>query len=80
MHDEPTPAAQEERADADVLSLLLHDDMPHPWSEDEVALELGDPVEAADALSRLHGCGLVHRVTGFVFPTRAARRAAKLAS
>jgi hypothetical protein len=80
MHDEPTPAAQEERADTDVLSLLLYDDMPHPWSDEEIARELGNPVEATDALSRLHRCGLVHRIGGFVFPTRAARRAAQLAS
>jgi hypothetical protein len=80
MHNEPTPAAREQRADADVLGLLLYDHMPHPWSDDEVAREFGDPVEAADALSRLHRAGLVHRVGDFVFPTRAARTAARLAS
>jgi hypothetical protein len=78
MHDERTPAEREDCADAAVLTLLLDPEMPHAWSDEEIARELGDAVETTDSLSRLHRSGLVHRLSGFVFPTRAARRAAQL--
>lgn len=78
MHRQSSPVAEDEnRTDANVLGPLLGE--PGPWSVDEVAREVGDPVGAADALARLYGAGLVHRLDVFAFPTRAAREAARLA-
>lgn len=55
------------------------DDSPWPWSLDEIARELRNPIEAHDAVTRLADAGLLHRLEGgFVFPTRAARRADEL--
>jgi hypothetical protein len=74
MHDHPNRSvADEERGDDfSVLGLLLRDDPSRPWSVDEVALEIGDPIKAHDAIARLTGAGLVHRLDKFVFPTRPA--------
>lgn len=70
--------APAERADEVVLGLLLHE---HPglWSVAEVEREIGDNVGAADALARLHGVGLIHRLDGFVFLSRTGRYTAELA-
>lgn len=78
MHDEPTPAAQDDRADAAILDLLLHDEHQQPWADEEIAREIGDALTVTDALSRLQGSGLIHRHDRFVFPSRAARRATQL--
>jgi hypothetical protein len=54
-------------------------DSPWPWSLDEIARELHSTIEAHDAVARLADAGLLHRLHGgFVFPTRAARRADEL--
>jgi hypothetical protein len=54
-------------------------DSPWPWSLDEIARELPGEIDAYDAVSRLADAGLLHRLDGgFVFPTRAARRAGEL--
>jgi hypothetical protein len=63
-------AEQERETDATVLDLLKSGE-PWPWSVEEVARELGDDIEAVDSLNRLHGAGLIHRLDGFVWPTRA---------
>lgn len=63
--------AESERA---VLELMLDD--RYPWTVDEIASEISDErLDAADAVARLEGSGLAHRLGEFVFPTRAARRA-----
>lgn len=68
--------AQAERdIDSTVLGLLL--ETREHWSVQEIVRELEDPA-ARDALSRLTAVGLIHRHDEFVFPTRAARRAAEL--
>jgi hypothetical protein len=79
MNDERglSTAEDEGRIDSAVLSLLLSDHA-RPWSEDEVAREVGDPVGAADSLARLYGAGLIHRLGWFVFATRPALRGAQL--
>jgi hypothetical protein len=64
----------EEDRDRNVLNLLFCDS-PWPWTVDEIACELHTRIGAVDAVARLAGAGLVHRLGGFVFPTRAARRA-----
>lgn len=58
--------------DAFILDLLLDEDWQRPWSEQEIARELEDPVGAADCVARLGRAGLVHRLDGFVFASRAA--------
>lgn len=78
MRDQRSPLAEgEDRVDVAVLGLLL--DTDRPWSVEEVSREIGDPVEATDSLAQLYGAGLFHRLQDFVFPTRAAERAARLA-
>lgn len=79
MHDQPTPAQQEDRIDGLVLAMLSDDDAQRPWSVEEISREIDNPLEAADAVARLAGAGLVHRLDGFVFATRAGLRAQRLA-
>lgn len=66
----------EEHVDCAVLHFMLHDHWP--WSISELARELGDEINALDALRRLEQAGLVHRFGDFAFPTRTARRAGAL--
>ncbi len=75
---EPNGAVDDEDRDRNVLNLMLADS-PWPWSLDEIARELHSMIDASDAVARLADAGLLHRLDGgFVFPTRAARRADKL--
>jgi hypothetical protein len=69
--------AQDDATDQAIMGLLLID---HPglWSVGEVAREMGDELRAQDGLARLAGAGLIHRLDGFVFATRAAARACVL--
>lgn len=71
--------AEEERAvDAATLRLLLAADAGL-WSEEEVLRALDLPgALVADAFSRLASAGLIHRLSGFVWPTRSAVHAARL--
>jgi hypothetical protein len=67
----------EDEIDNTVVSFLL--DKPSlPWSLEEIARELGDRPDAEDAVARLTGTGLVHRIGAFAFPTRSLRRASEL--
>jgi hypothetical protein len=64
-----------------ILDLLLRTHDSGPWAIEELVREIGDRVAVDDALARLHGAGLVHRLQeGFVFATRAAIRATQLAA
>jgi hypothetical protein len=77
MSDEkPTlsPAEHEQNADGTILLWLILDDAQRPWSVDEITREYGDHGDAIDALARLHGVGLIHRMGEFVWATRAALR------
>jgi hypothetical protein len=67
----------EDEIDNTVVSFLL-DKPSWPWSLEEIARELGDRPDAEDAVARLTGTGLVHRIGDFAFPTRSLRRASKL--
>lgn len=60
----------EQQTDAAVLELLLVGDDQRPWSIDEIEREIGK--ETKDSLNRLYGGGLIHRLDGFVWPTKAA--------
>jgi hypothetical protein len=85
-----TPGDHEDALDRALLDLLVHD---HPglWSLSELSRLLTSstqtaganepPVhEAEDAIERLYAAGLIHRVGQFVFATRAAHTAQRLAS
>lgn len=76
--DTATPSDQDKRRDVAVLGVLL--DSRHPLAVEEVAREVSDEIDAVDSLARLVAAGLVHRLDGFVFPTRACARAGELAS
>lgn len=72
---EPTlmPAEGEARTESAVMTLLLIQDGQRPWSSEELVREIGRELDVLDAISNLHGVGLLHRTTdGFVFATRAA--------
>jgi hypothetical protein len=72
-------AREFDRAERDLLDLLLDADVPGPWSVHELGLALGDRVRAVDALAALERMGLVHRCQEFVFATRPAVRCMQLA-
>lgn len=79
---QPIPMSEIERekhTDGVILSVLLAGDAQRPWSEDEVAREIEDPIAAADSLKRLARGGLIHRLDRFVFPSRAAQVAEEIA-
>ena len=83
MQDQSTSSTREGRATLDVagtddlidkavLTLLLASRFPGLWSVEELKREIGRPIEVHDALVRLNGQGLIHRLDDFVFVTRAA--------
>jgi hypothetical protein len=76
MHDERTPAQNEDRLDRTILVLLLDRERPWPCSIAELRRELG--TDPRDGLARLHGAGLIYRHGEFAWPTRAAVRADEL--
>ncbi len=94
MHHNPNPApcagTAEDTLDEALLGLLIHD---HPglWSIGELCRSLSSSAQTAatgeietcdteDAIERLHAAGLIHRIGGFVFATRAAHTAQRLAN
>jgi hypothetical protein len=95
MHRNPNPAADsgcstEDSFDEALLGLLTHDHTGL-WSIDELSRALTSSAQTAasgevethdteDAIERLFAVGLIHRVGGFVFATRAAHTAQRLAS
>jgi len=79
-HDPNPLARDDDKFDQAILDLLLHEHSSGPWAMDELVREVGDRLAVDDALARLYGAGLIHRLDqGFVFPTRAALRADQLA-
>ncbi len=79
MATDASPSEAEDAEDHTVLTLVLDEAGTRPWSLPELERELGSRVTAVDAVRRLHGAGLLHRLDGgFVFPSRAAVRAYEL--
>jgi hypothetical protein len=72
-------ARQDDHVERIVLSLLLESRTSGPWSTQEIARELGDEIQATDAIESLRGAGLVHRCQELVFATRPAVRFHELA-
>lgn len=58
--------------DSLILEMLLDDDAARPWTVGEIASEIGNPIHADDGVGRLARAGLVHRLKGFVWASRAA--------
>ncbi len=94
MHSQPNPAGTagtaEDSFDEALLGLLI-DDHPGLWSLDELTRSLTSSAQIAngddlpthdteDAIERLYAAGLIHRIGGFVFATRAAHTAQRLAN
>jgi hypothetical protein len=75
-HIESPPGEREGVHDNLVLSVML--DEPFPCTVAELGCELDNLGGTADCVASLVAAGLVHRLGEFVFPTRAARRAAYL--
>ena len=69
------PAEDDGRIDRAVLGLLLDPELQRPWSQDEIAREIGDEIEPVDSLTRLHGAALIPGLDGFVCASRAAIKA-----
>jgi predicted transcriptional regulator len=65
-----SPVERQRTLDSAVLGLLVDLDCHRPWSEQEIASEVGENV--TDSLNRLHGAGLIHRLDEFVWASRAA--------
>ena len=83
MHDNPIPASDDALARA-ILDLLTIDHPGH-WSMAELDRTLtpsGAPPSSRteDVVETLYAAGLVHRHGSFVFATRAAHEARRLAS
>jgi hypothetical protein len=75
MHQNPTLSVieQDNMIDSSILGLLMLETSHRPWAVEEIAREMGQDV--TDSLNRLYGGGLVHRLDGFVWATRAATMA-----
>ena len=69
MQNERTVAEREGAIDSAILGMLVNSDQ-RLWSRDEIEHEIGRDV--TDSLNRLYGGGLIHRLQGFAWPTRAA--------
>lgn len=69
---------QERALDSAILCVMLRDRDGYPWSREELVREFGGRIDTLDAVRRLEGAGLVHRLDEFVFPTLACRRADEL--
>jgi hypothetical protein len=81
MQDQPSGAdvrLVDDETDREVLALLLAPGLRGPWSSQELGLEIGSDLAAADAVIRLHAAGLVHLCHGFVWATRPAARVQQL--
>jgi hypothetical protein len=72
MRDERTrtPAEQDAMIDSAVLDLMVIDGPARLWSRDEIDRAIGQ--NATDSLNRLYAAGLIHRLEGFAWATRAA--------
>jgi hypothetical protein len=57
-----------------VMALLINED--RPWAVEELVREMGDRLDALDAIADLHGFGLINRIgPEYVCASRAALRA-----
>jgi HD-like signal output (HDOD) protein len=83
MHDQPIPAESDDALARAVLDLLTIDHCGH-WSLAELDRTLAGSAapsasRTADVVESLYAAGLLHRSGEFVFATRAAHEAQRLA-
>jgi hypothetical protein len=73
------PTVESDRIESTILEVLIGSEGVGPWSVAELGLEVGDELQAIDALEALHRAGLIHRTSdGFIFAARAAVRGSEL--
>ncbi|MHB1859805.1 MAG: hypothetical protein ACYCUM_06810 [Solirubrobacteraceae bacterium] len=77
MQNNPTVVEDEDVTDCAVVGMLVGCDR-RLWSRDELEREL--KIDLADSLNRLYGAGLIHRLEGFVWATRAAIKSDEIGS
>lgn len=70
---------EDAQTDGSIMATLLADDAQRPWTVGEIVREIGDEVAVTDSLARLYRGGLIHRLEGFVFASRAALASEELA-
>jgi len=63
-------AERENQLDSTILGMLIVRNNHRPMSVQEIEREIGK--NTIDSLSRLYSGGLIHRLDGFVWATRAA--------
>jgi hypothetical protein len=77
MQDDPSLDSPDVLRESSVIESGIYDrlvtpNQQRPWAVRELVLEIGSRIDVEDALTRLHGAGLVHRCGEFVWATRAA--------
>jgi hypothetical protein len=82
MQDPDTTRGEKslDAVESGVFTMLVADDEQRPCSIREIELAVGDEIAVADALASLRGNGLVHRLGEFVWATRAAVAADRVAA
>lgn len=77
MHDQRTPAERDDVSERAIMDLLIDD--PGPWALAELQREFsGHPILVEDAINRLAGVGMVHKLDRFVFASRTAKQASEV--
>jgi hypothetical protein len=72
-----TPQEQDDVSERAIMDALI--DHPGPWALAELQREFKDPLSVEDAVNRLAGVGMIHRLgDDFVFASRTATRAAEV--
>jgi hypothetical protein len=77
MQNNPTVGEDEDATDSAVVGVLVNCDQ-RLWSRDELEREFDR--DLSDSLNRLYGAGLIHRLKGFVWATRAAIKSDEIGS
>lgn len=67
------PTVDDSRTQSGIMTVLLVHHDQRPWAAEELVRDIGRRQDVLDAISNLHGAGLINRTSdGFVFASRAA--------